>query len=83
MLVPDERKLYQLRFPRPDEVKESLIIEAMQAIERLLGSGGSASVVIEEVFKDDIIRRLNYSGWEVKPIQGKDTLFEVVPKEVR
>ena len=81
MLVPDERKLYTKRFPRPDEVREARIIEAMEKIVRGLGPDGCVGVLIENLFKDDVIRRLNYAGWEVKP---KDNgLYEISPKETK
>jgi len=81
MLLPDERGLYGRRFPRPEEVREARIIEAMEKIVRGLGPGGSVGILIEDLFKEDIIRRLNYAGWEVK---SKDNeLYEILPRETK
>lgn len=81
MLLPDERGLYAKRFPRPDEVREARIIEAMEKIVRGLGPDGCVGVLIDSLFKEDIIRRLNYAGWEVKC--RDNGLYEISPKEVK
>jgi len=86
MLVPDERGLYAKRFPRPDEIREARIIETMESIVQVLGPGGCSSVCIDQVFKEDIIRRLNYAGWEVKEIVAKSdsrSYYSITPKEIK
>lgn len=81
MLLPDEKGVYSKRFPRPDEVREAHIVGTMEKIVRVLGPGGCAGILIDDLFKDDVIRRLNYAGWEVKP---KDNgLYEISPKETK
>ena len=85
MLVPDERGLYAKRFPRPDEIREARIIETMESIVQVLGPGGCSSVCIDQVFKEDIIRRLNYAGWEVKETakSGSRSYYSITPKEIK
>lgn len=83
MLLPDEKGVYSKRFPRPDEVREARIVEAMEMIVERLGPGGCAGQVIDDLFKDDIIRRLNYAGWDATLLQGNRGYYSITPKETR
>jgi hypothetical protein len=85
MLVPDERKLYTKRFPRPDEVREARIIETMENIVQVLGPEGCSSVCIDQVFKEDIVRRLNYAGWKVTEAgkSGSSSYYSITPREIK
>lgn len=91
MLLPDERGLYAKRFPRPDEVREACIVTIMEGITGILSPSGCDSICINNMYKDDVIRRLNYSGWEVKsvkpltnaPLSPNHSYYSIAPKEIK